>query len=356
MWYRIARKLSETYSRRFARAVRESYAEDEAYAPTPLGRCALALFLGLLFLLPLILGPYPMYVLSLTAIAALGALGLHLLVGGAGLISLGQAAFLGIGAYTASHLSGPLAPLGVLAGGLLAALVGLVLGLPSLRIKGVYLAIATLAFQFLAILVFNNWESFTGGIRGRNLAPAEILGHPLDSPGALWYLILAFTVPLFFYGKRLLSTRAGRAWLALRDNELSAQVAGVELVPTKLSAFLLSAFYAGVAGGLLANLYRTVTPEHFLFGVSVQYLAMVIVGGAGTVLGAVLGAAFVVLVPELLNTLVGALGPAYAGALAALRNVVFGTLILAFLILEPRGLVGLWSRVRDYLRTWPLPY
>ncbi len=271
-------------------------------------------------------------------------------------VSLGQAAFLGVGAYAASHLAGPLAPLGILLGGAVAAAIGVVLGLPSLRIKGVYLAIATMAFQFLALWVFNNWEPVTGGIRGRNLPPAEVLGLELDRAERLWYLVLAFAVPLFFYGKRLLATRAGRAWFAVRDNDLSAQVAGVNLTLAKLSAFALSAFYAGIAGGLLANLYRSVTPEYFLFGVSVQYLAMVIVGGAGTVLGAVLGAVFVMLIPELLNAVVGAFGPEYAAALAAWRNVAFGGLILLFLILEPLGLVGLWGRIRAYLRTWPLPY
>ncbi|TBH21864.1 branched-chain amino acid ABC transporter permease [Thermus thermamylovorans] len=354
--YALSKRLTDAYSRRLARAVRETYREDEAYASTPLGRVALWAFLALLLLLPLLLGPYPMYVATLVAIGALSALGLHLLVGGAGQISLGHAAFMGVGAYAASHLFGPLAPLGILLGGIIAALLGLVLALPSLRIKGVYLAIATLAFQFLADYVFKNWEAVTGGIRGRTLPPPEVLGLPLDTPERLWYLALLFALPLFFYGKRLLMTRAGRAFMAVRDNDLSARVAGVDLVRVKLLAFALSAFYAGVAGGLLAQLYRAVTPEYFPLTVSIQYLAMVIVGGAGTVLGAVLGAFFVLLIPEVLNSFVGALGPQYAAALAAWRNVIFGLLILVFLILEPLGLVGLWGRVRSYFRTWPLPY
>lgn len=354
--YALSKQLTDAYSRRFARAVRETYKEDEAYASTPLGRLGLWAFLALLLFLPLLLGPYPMYVATLVAIGALSALGLHLLVGGAGQISLGHAAFMGVGAYTASHLYGPLAPLGILAGGAIAASLGLLLGLPSLRIKGVYLAIATLAFQFLADYVFKNWEAATGGIRGRTLPPAEVFGLVLDTPERLWYLVLLFALPLFFYGKRLLMTRVGRAFMAVRDNDLSARVAGVDLVGVKLLAFALSAFYAGVAGGLLAQLYKAVTPEYFPLSVSIQYLAMVIVGGAGTVLGAVLGAFFVLLIPEVLNSFVGALGPEYAATLASWRNVVFGLLILSFLILEPLGLVGLWGRVRNYFRTWPLPY
>ena len=152
--FALSKRLTDAFSLRFARAVRETYREDEAYASTPLGRLALYAFLLLLLLLPLLLGPYPMYVATLVAIGALSALGLHLLVGGAGQISLGHAAFMGVGAYAASHLTGPLAPLGILLGGGIAALLGLLLGLPSLRIKGVYLAIATLAFQFLADYVF----------------------------------------------------------------------------------------------------------------------------------------------------------------------------------------------------------
>lgn len=354
--YALSKRLTDAYSRRFARAVRETYREDEAYASTPLGRLALWAFLLLLLLLPFLLGPYPMYVATLVAIGALSALGLHLLVGGAGQISLGHAAFMGVGAYAASHLFGPLAPLGILLGGSIAALLGLVLALPSLRIKGVYLAIATLAFQFLADYVFKNWEAVTGGIRGRTLPPPQVLGLSLDTPERLWYLVLLFALPLFFYGKRLLMTRAGRAFNAVRDNDLSARVAGVDLTRVKLFAFALSAFYAGVAGGLLAQLYKAVTPEYFPLSVSIQYLAMVIVGGAGTVLGAVLGAFFVLLIPEVLNSFVGALGPEYAATLAAWRNVAFGLLILLFLILEPLGLVGLWGRIRNYFRTWPLPY
>ena len=354
--FALSKRLTDAFSLRFARAVRETYREDEAYASTPLGRLALYAFLLLLLLLPLLLGPYPMYVATLVAIGALSALGLHLLVGGAGQISLGHAAFMGVGAYAASHLTGPLAPLGILLGGGIAALLGLLLGLPSLRIKGVYLAIATLAFQFLADYVFKTCEAVTGGIRGRTLPPPEVLGLVLDTPEKLWYLVLLFALPLFFYGKRLLMTRAGRAFRAVRDNDLSARVAGVDLTRTKLLAFALSAFYAGVAGGLLAGLYKAVTPEYFPLSVSIQYLAMVIVGGAGTVLGAVLGAFFVLLIPEVLNSFVGALGPEYAAQLAAWRNVVFGGLILLFLVLEPLGLVGLWGRVRDYFRTWPLPY
>ncbi len=354
--YALSKRLTDAYSRRYARAVRETYREDEAYASTPLGRLSLYALLALLPLLPLLLGPYPMYVATLVGIGALSALGLHLLVGGAGQISLGHAAFMGVGAYAASHLTGPLTPLGILLGGGLAAFLGLVLGLPSLRIKGVYLAIATLAFQFLADYAFKNWEAVTGGIRGRTLPPPELLGLSLDTPGKLWYLVLLFALPLFLYAKRLLTTRAGRAFRAVRDNDLSARVAGVDLTRTKLFAFALSAFYAGVAGGLLAGLYKAVTPEYFPLSVSIQYLAMVIVGGAGTVLGAVLGAFFVLLIPEVLNSYVGALGPQYAATLAAWRNVAFGLLILAFLILEPLGLVGLWGRLRDYFRTWPLPY
>jgi branched-chain amino acid transport system permease protein len=355
--YRLAQSLTDAWSRRFSRTVRETYSHDEGYASTPQGRFWLGLFLVFLIVLPLLLNKFQSFVAVQVLIAALAALGLHILVGGAGQISLGHAAFVGLGAYVAAFFPGNLTPLGLLMAGLVSAGVGVLLGLPSLRIKGTYLAIATLAFQFLADYIFRTWQSFTGGVAGRVLpAEATLFGALLGDDRTVWYLGLVFAIPMFFYAKRLLTTRAGRAWFAVRDNDLSAQLSGVELMRAKLTAFALSAFYAGVAGGLLINLQGTVNPDGFGLTFSVQYLAMVIVGGAGTLLGACLGAFFVVLIPEVLNGIVGAFGPQYVAQLAAWRNVVFGGLILLFLILEPRGLVGLWGRVRDYFRNWPLPY
>jgi len=355
--YRLSQTLTDAFSRRFSRTVRETYRQDEAYAATPQGRFWLAVALFGVALLPLLLPQYPLFVLTQILIAALAGLGLHLLVGGAGQISLGQAAFVGVGAYVSSHLSGNLAPFGILMGGVVAAAIGVVLGVPSLRIKGAYLAIGTLAFQFLADYIFRQWKGFTGGVAGRTLpADNRLLGLPLTDDRVVFYLGLLFAIPLFFYAKRLLSTRAGRAWFAVRDNDLSAQLSGVDLVRAKLTAFALSAFYAGVAGGILMHLIGAVAPENFTLAYSIQYLAIVIVGGAGTVLGAVLGSLFVVLIPEILSVIAGAFGPQYVAQLSAWRSVAFGVLILVFLILEPRGLVGLWGRIRDYFRTWPLPY
>jgi branched-chain amino acid transport system permease protein len=355
--YRLSQYLTDGFSRRFSRTVREDYRQDEAYASTPQGRFWLAIAIVSLLLLPLVLPAYPLFVATQILVAALAGLGLHLLVGGAGQISLGQAAFVGVGAYVSSHLTGDLAPLGILMGGVVAALIGMFLGISSLRIKGAYLAIGTLAFQFLADYVFRRWIEFTGGVAGRKLPPEDtFLGLPLTDDRVIFYMGLAFAIPLFFYAKRLLSTRAGRGWFAVRDNDLSAQLSGVDLMRSKLTAFALSAFYAGIAGGILIHLIGVVTPENFVLFFSIQYLALVIVGGAGTVLGAVFGAFFIVLIPEVLSVMAAAFGPQYVAQLSAWRAVVFGSLILMFLILEPRGLVGLWGKVRDYFRTWPLPY
>ncbi len=354
--YALSKRLTDAFSRRFARTVRETYREDEAYASTPwaawpFGRSSPCSSSSLSSSAPTPCtwppwwgsGPSPPW--ASTSWWA-----------GRGRSPWATPPSWGWGPTPQATWQAPSPPWASSWEGGIAALLGLLLGLPSLRIKGVYLAIATLAFQFLADYAFKTWEAVTGGIRGRTLPPPELLGLVLDTPEKLWYLVLLFALPLFFYGKRLLMTRAGRAFMAVRDNDLSARVAGVELARVKLFAFALSAFYAGVAGGLLAQLYKAVTPEYFPLSVSIQYLAMVIVGGAGTVLGAILGAFFVLLIPEVLNGLVGSLGPQYAATLAAWRNVVFGLLILVFLILEPLGLVGLWGRVRNYFRTWPLPY
>lgn len=355
--FNLTRSLTDSFSRRYSRTVREDYRQDESYASTALGKLWLGIALVGVIVLPLLLPQYPLFVATQVLIAALAGLGLHLLVGGAGQISLGQAAFVGIGAYTSSLLTGNLMPLGVLCGGLVAAGIGIMLGVPALRIKGAYLAIGTLAFQFLADYIFKRWEGFSGGVGGRTLpANNTFLGLPLTDDRVVFYIGLAFAIPMFFYAKRLLSSRAGRAWFAVRDNDLSAQLSGVDLVRSKLTAFALSAFYGGVAGGILMHLIGAVTPENFVLSFSIQYLAIVIVGGAGTILGATLGAVFVVLIPEFLSVLAGAFGPQYVAQLSAWRSVAFGALILLFLILEPRGLVGLWGRIRDYFRTWPLPY
>lgn len=350
--------LANGYSRVFARYLPDRYGHDEALFPNRQAQVAFGLLLAGLVLFPLLANRYLLFVASLAGIGVVGALGLNLLTGATGQISLGHAAFLGVGAYTAGLASqrGIGLPATLLAGGSLAAALGLVLGLPSLRIKGLYLAISTLAFQMVMEYVFIHWETVTGGIRGLQLPAPALLGLPVDTPARFFYVVASVAVLLGLAAKRLLSTQGGRFMVAVRDNDLAAEVVGVPLLQTKLLAFALAAFYGGVAGALWAHFFRAITPEHFPLSMSISYLAMIIVGGLGTVSGSVLGALFITLVPEGLNVLVGYMGPRMAWLLAPLRDVSFGLLILVFLIAEPTGLAGLWRKFRDYLRTWPLPY
>jgi branched-chain amino acid transport system permease protein len=235
--------------------------------------------------------------------------------------------------------------------------VGAIVGLPSLRIKGLYLAMATLASQFLIVFVISHW-SLLGGGRGLAVEPAA-LGTLLrfDNDRKVYYLIVGCAFVLAMFAWNLFRTRIGRAFIAVRDRDYSAEVLGVNLLRYKLLAFALSSFYAGVAGALMAYFFRFIGPEHFGFSVSVFFLAAIIIGGLGSVLGAILGTVFMTVVPELLKELVGLLGPYYPVqaqiVLAPAREFVFGLLIVLFLLFEPNGIVQMWRRLRETTRTWP---
>ena len=237
------------------------------------------------------------------------------------------------------------------AAGISAAVIGVAFGLPSLRIRGLYLVIATLAAQFILHFVFVHWQSVTNGDVGLPVAPAEVFGYPLNNEIRVYYLILAFVVLSTIFASNVVRSRVGRAFIAIRERDLTAQVLGVEIVGYKLMAFALGSFYAGIAGALLAYFNRFVNPEQFGLLLSVFFLSAVIVGGMGSILGAILGAAFMTLLPELLregSLLVGSsLGYDLATVLTPLRETIFGMLMVGFLILEPRGLAQLWKRARQ---------
>jgi branched-chain amino acid transport system permease protein len=291
-------------------------------------------------------------------IHVIAAAGLNIMTGYTGLISLGHAAFMGVGCYSAAYLAQrgwpffttiPLA-------GAVAAMLGLLVGIPSLRIKGLYLAVATLAMQFLLVFVFREWESVTGGVRGVNVPNASLGGFELNTDTRMYYLIALCAGVLLLGARNLFRTRIGRAFIAIRDKDISAEVLGIDLFRYKLTAFAIGSFYAGVAGALLGYFYRAMTPEYFTFTLSIFYLAAIIVGGLGTLLGTILGAVFMTLVPELLRALVALIAqwaPRATEVLSPLQEVVFGVLIIGFLVFEPHGLVEIWRRVRRYFHLWP---
>lgn len=338
---------------------KETYIADEGLLTTRTQRAWMVVFALVLVLAPFVLNAYWLYLACLVAINVASATGLNILTGYTGLVSLGQAAFMAVGAYAVAFLDGHLGTpflLNILAAGLVAAAVGVLVGVPSLRVKGLYLAIATIAASFILHFVFTSWVPVTGGMSGVNVAPARLFGIELASPFALYFVIVPITALMVLGAANLFRTRIGRAFIAIRDRDISAEVLGIPLLQYKLMSFALSSFYAGVAGGMWAYFFRVVTPESFPFATSIFFLAAVIVGGLGTILGPILGAAFMTLVPELLKYVVEWLGPVFPNAGAALspvRTMVFGALIIFFLVFEPQGLAEIVRRIRRFFHLWP---
>ncbi len=340
------------------------YRQDTAIFATYLEMLSLWAFLAVLLALPLFLSRPQMFVLDLILVYALAVLGLNITTGYAGLINIGQAAFVGMGAYTAALLA-PSLPfwLTVPIGGLAAAVAGGIVGIPSLRIKHLYLAIATLAFQ----IIFEWTVGHSTLLKQGGAIPmprVEFLGYRVGYKNHyyFWYfVILLVVVVLAFAFRNLLRTRFGRALVAVRDNDRAADAMGMHPGLTKIFAFALGGFYAGVAGALYAYLSRAVVIEDYMLPVSIKFLAMAIVGGLGSLVGSFLGPAFLVLLDlnmEDLANWLKSLGFSYAGVdiASAMRPLTFGLVIVLFLIFEPRGLANGWRLVRNFFRNWPFKY
>ena len=337
---------------------RQSYEHDEAIWQTSTARFWLAALAVLLLLFPLGANGYIIGLACVLGIHVIAAAGLNIMTGYTGLISLGHAAFMGVGCYTAAYLAQRGVPfwLTIPAGGAMCAVLGLVVGIPSLRIKGLYLAVATLAMQFILIFVFREWESVTGGVRGISVPDATLFGMELDNDYRMYYVILPCAALLLVAARNLFRTRIGRAFIAIRDKDISAEVLGIDLFKYKLLAFAIGSFYAGVAGALLGYFYRAMTPEYFTLALSIFYLAAIIVGGLGTTIGTIFGAFFMTLIPELLRagvSLAALWAPSATEVLSPVREIVFGVLIVAFLVFEPHGLAEIWRRVRRFFHLWP---
>lgn len=340
-------------------ALKESYAADQALFDTAFQRQMLALGALALIAFPFLANEYWLYLACLVSIHVIATTGLNILTGYTGLVSLGHAAFMGVGAYVVAlaelKLGSPFL-LNLLLAGAATAAIGMVVGIPSLRVRGLYLAIATIAASFILHFVFQNWTSVTGGVRGLSIPPASFFGRALDQPSELYWVVIPIMILMVLAAANLFRTRIGRAFIAIRDRDISAEVLGVPLLRYKLMSFGLSSFYAGVAGGLWVYFFRVVTPESFPIVYSIFFLAAVIVGGMGTILGGILGAVFMTMVPEALKLIVGLLSPWLPNAVAILspvRTVVFGGLIIGFLIFEPHGLAEIWRRIRRFFHLWP---
>jgi branched-chain amino acid transport system permease protein len=412
---------------REAGVFKTSYAADMALYPLPIAKWTMAALAGLFIVIaPLFFSEYIVSILNLILIAIVGALGLNILVGYTGQISIGHGAFMSVGAYTAAHLVVSLhLPfwLTIPAGGCMAAVVGTVVGIPSLRIKGIYLAIATLAAQLIIEWTINHVPWISGGSQASiEFARPSVFGIPLVHERQIYLFLLFFVVIAMVATLNLVRSRIGRAFIAIRDQDIAAEIIGINIFRYKLYAFAISSFYAGVAGALESYYLGIANYEQFQIDTSIDYLAMVIIGGLGSVLGSVLGAIFVTLLPIASRWLLEGLGDLFSAhphlltvtfmlwsvllvgsvllfllglvvfrsqrvresrglrllivvavillgltsvfyshadllnVIPNLRLILFGGLIIFFLVVEPEGLNRLWRNIRNYFRVWPFSY
>jgi branched-chain amino acid transport system permease protein len=351
---------------------RTSYAEDTTLFATPLSRNLILLSILVLALLPIQIGAFTLvgdYVITLLIqIGYLGiaALGLNILVGFTGQISLGHSAFFGFGAFASAWINNsfgipvffsiPLA-------GLLTTAVGMVVGIPAARIKGLYLAIATLASQFILQDFFARAEWFTGGSSGSLAQPFALFGYELDGDRSYFYVVLAYLVVMYVLAANLLRTRDGRALVAVRDHYLSAEVMGINLTKYRILSFAIASFYAGIGGALYAHYLQYVSIEGFDILLSIQFLGMIIIGGLGSVMGSLLGTIFMVMLPQVMEFLVDLLRatewgniPAITDGLAFLKQAAIGLAIVLFLVFEPDGLAHRWRLIKAYWKLYPFSY
>ena len=349
---------------------KSTYAEDQRIFPIRQDRIAFWLLMLVAFVVvPMVGNQYWLgAMITPFLIFALATLGLNILTGYAGQLSLGTAAFMAVGAFMAYNFVLRMPWLGVIPSfilaGLCAAAVGIAFGLPSLRIKGFYLAVATLACQFFVLWVIQRWgwitnHSASGVITAQTIV---LFGIPLDTPAEKYLFTLSIVTVMALAAKNLMRSETGRAFMAVRDMDVAASVIGIPMMKTKLLAFAISSFYCGVAGALHAFCYLgTVEPEAYSLDLSFRILFMLIIGGAGSILGSFLGAAFITLFPIMLNLVSGWISHAIGHEIshAMISNVelmIFGGLIIFFLIVEPAGFARLWQIAKEKLRLWPFPH
>lgn len=354
------------------------YEQDMALLNTPGKRLWTGLLLVAVLLAPLVLSNELENRMAVAMATAIGAIGINLVSGYAGQVSLGHAFFLGVGAYTAAWLGGdPEArtygmgldiTIWLPAAALVSGLLGYVIAPIATRLRGLYLAIVTLGLVFIGEHIFKDWVSLTGGLgTGRDSARATFFGARWDRDGELFGVAMSAEVKLYLVcfvllvvlgviARNVARSKVGRSFAAVRDRDLAAEVMGVPLTRTKVHAFAISSAYAGVAGALLTTITGRVEPGSFNFLASLEYLAMIIIGGLATISGSIIGAAFFVLSPRIVEQFAPSIPGLGSFSIFEVQSMLYGVLIIVFIILEPRGLYGLWVRVRNYWKAFPFSY
>ena len=351
---------------------RTSYQTDRTIFPTRGSLLVCLVALVVLCILPLSIGGRPLvssYWLAMIiqiAYYGIAALGLNILVGFTGQISLGHSAFFGFGAFASAYLSGRYGwpvYLAIPAAGVATGLLGVVVGLPAARLKGLYLAIATLASQFVLQDFFSRAAWFTGGASGANAPSFKMLGFTLSGDRGYYYVVVFFLIVMYMFAANLMRTRDGRAMIAVRDHYLSAEIMGINLTYYRILAFAISSFYAGVGGALMAHYTGFVSAEAFDLLLSVNFLAMIIIGGLGSVMGSLMGAVFIIALPEFMQGSVGLIqklgvgnSAAFNEGLAYMKEMAIGLAIVLFLIFEPDGLAARWRKIKAYWKLYPFSY
>jgi branched-chain amino acid transport system permease protein len=345
---------------------RTSYGADSTIFPTTTSRNAAIVGAVLICFAPMAVSAYWLSILIQIGIFAIAALGLNILVGFTGQISIGHAAFFLLGAFTSAYISNNL-PIPVFfaipLAGVMTALVGLIFGLPAARLKGLYLVIATLAAQYILLDFFSRADWFSGGSVPASANPFSIFGYTFRGDHQYFYIVLAYLLVSYLLVTNLMRTRDGRALVAIRDHYLSAEIMGINLTKYRTLSFGLAAFFAGIAGALYAHYQLVVSNEGFGIERSILFLAMVIIGGTGSIMGTLMGTAFVVLLPESMEWIsTGLRGSAIDKALSLntnitfLREIAIGLIIIAFLMFEPDGLAHRWRQIKTYWKLYPFSH
>jgi len=339
----------------------ENYRNDERIFQTWFVKAWLIAFLIACALFPFVASKYMISIMTEVGIAIIACHGLNILTGFTGQISLGHAAFLGVGAYTCSILIQHGVPfiIALPMAGVMAALVGMIFGIPSLRLRGLYLAIATIAAQFIIEFTIRRWDSLTGGVEGMFVEPGTLGPFHFDNRIQLYYLTFVLAVAATIVIKNIVRARSGRAFVAIRDRYLAAEVIGVHVFKYRLMSFAVSSFFAGIAGALLAQYLEVITHESFTIHQSIDYLAMCIIGGLGHVLGGIYGVGFWFILERILEVVTTNLNTAFPDHITwfvSIKEIVFGCVIVLFLIFEPDGLAARWRTIRAYWKLWPFSY